>query len=284
MRVDLDPNKKGYDVKVNGEKQLYQDTSGIEETLSKNDEPQDEFLKQVGIDDKGNVIEGSLTDKAMDVQKENTDFVIDTIEQQKKDAESEYAKEQSSAYVDYKKQINPYGTQAEQLASQGLDNSGYAESLKTQAYVAHQNRVAVSRESYNRIVQDFNNQIAQARLQNNSALADIYNKAMVQRLQYLLETGIVASEGTISRPTANNSVPISKYQEVYDQLLYAQQMDAALTGKAKPQRTEPTIDMQSIYNLGYGQINAETLDMLIRQGKVEEYVENGMLKYRNVVN
>lgn len=44
--------------------------------------------------------------------------------------------------------------------------------------------------------------------------------------------------------------------------------------------TEPTPDQDSITALGFGSISAETLDNLIRQGVVEEYVENGRLKYR----
>lgn len=43
---------------------------------------------------------------------------------------------------------------------------------------------------------------------------------------------------------------------------------------------DPEPDQDSITALGFGSISAETLDNLIRQGVVEEYVENGRLKYR----
>lgn len=39
-------------------------------------------------------------------------------------------------------------------------------------------------------------------------------------------------------------------------------------------------DMQSILDLGYGPISAARLEELIAAGEVEEYVENGMYKYR----
>ncbi|MBQ2785538.1 MAG: hypothetical protein IJF02_03440 [Oscillospiraceae bacterium] len=41
-------------------------------------------------------------------------------------------------------------------------------------------------------------------------------------------------------------------------------------------------DMQSILDLGYGPISAARLEELIVAGEVEEYVENGMYKYRRV--
>jgi hypothetical protein len=50
---------------------------------------------------------------------------IDNINTQKERAERDYQKEQRGAYTDYQNQINPYGVQAEQMASNGLNNSGY---------------------------------------------------------------------------------------------------------------------------------------------------------------
>jgi hypothetical protein len=77
----------------------------------------------------------------------------------------------------------------------GLSNSGYAESLKTQAYVAYQNRATALRESYNSIIQDYNNQITGARLQNSAALSEIYSSAVAQRLQLLMEYSIYNTDG-----------------------------------------------------------------------------------------
>lgn len=109
-------------------------------------------------------------------QQAQTDFAIQKIEQQKAQAQSDYTKEQSAAYKDYQKQINPYGAQAEQMAAQGLSNTGYAESSKVDMYVQYQNRVAIARESIKRAELEFDNQMTQARLQNSSILAEIaYN-------------------------------------------------------------------------------------------------------------
>lgn len=43
---------------------------------------------------------------------------------------------------------------------------------------------------------------------------------------------------------------------------------------------EPKIDMNSVLALGYGPISAERLDQLVSSGVVEEYEENGMIKFR----
>lgn len=231
MSKSFDPNKRLDDVKRSGNKILSNYNTNINKAISSNNEMLDTTLDQIGIDDKGNVTEGSVTDKLMDVQKENTDFAIDKIEQQKQNVESDYTKEQAGAYADYQKQINPYGAQAEQVASQGLDNSGYADSLQTQAYVAYQNRVAVARESYNRIVQDFNNQITQARLQNNSTLAQIYADAMARRLQYIVEFGVRGEELYVQKAQGAANIEqqnMSNYLTVYNQLMQDEQHNETL--------------------------------------------------------
>lgn len=231
MSKSFDPNNRLDDVKRSGNKILSNFNTNIDKAISSNNEMLDTTLDQIGIDDKGNVKEGSVTDKLMDVQKENTDFAIEQIEQKKQQAESDYTKEQAGAYADYQKQINPYGAQAEQVAASGLSNSGYADSLKTQAYVAYQNRVATNLESFRRVVQDFDNQMNQARLQNNSALAEIYANAMAQRLQYIVEFGVRGEELYIQKAQGAANIEqqnTSNYLAVYNQLMQDQQHNETL--------------------------------------------------------
>ena len=115
--------------------------------------------------------------KQSQIQKEqsqaNTDQVINEINQQKEYANQDFTKETRGAYQDYKKVINPYGVQAEQMASNGLGNAGYSETSKMNAYNTYQNRYATAKSSADRIQQDFNNQITQARLSGNKELAEI---------------------------------------------------------------------------------------------------------------
>lgn len=125
-------------------------------------------------------------DKQSQLQQEKTDFAIDQINQQKEQAAKDYAKEQSGAYVDWQKQSNAYGANAEAMAAQGLAGSGYSESSQVSMYNTYQNRVATARESYNKIVMNYDNAFKEAQLQNNVALAEIAYNAMEQQLELAL--------------------------------------------------------------------------------------------------
>lgn len=126
-------------------------------------------------------------DKQTQLQQEKTDFEINRIEQEKDQANKDYTKEQSGAYVDWQKQSNQYGVNAEKAAAQGLQNSGWSESAQVSMYNTYQNRVATARESYNKIVMNFDNSITEARLQNNSVLAEIAYQAQQKQLELTLQ-------------------------------------------------------------------------------------------------
>ena len=126
-------------------------------------------------------------DKQSQLQQEQTDFTIEQIEQQKDQAHKDYVKEQSGAYVDWRKQSNQYGAEAEKMASAGLTNTGFSESSQVGMYNAYQNRVTTARESYNQAVLNYNNAIKDARLQNNSVLAEIAFQALQTQLELSLQ-------------------------------------------------------------------------------------------------
>lgn len=121
------------------------------------------------------------------LQQENTDFTIEQINQQKEQANKDYTKEQKGAYVDWQKQSNQYGANAEQMASNGLTGTGYSESSQVSMYNTYQNRVATARESYNKAVLNYDNAIKDAQLQNNSALAEIAYNALQTQLELSLQ-------------------------------------------------------------------------------------------------
>lgn len=121
------------------------------------------------------------------LQNEKTDFAIEQIEQQKDQAKKDYTKEQSGAYVDWQKASNEYGANAEQMAAQGMTNTGFSESSQVSMYNTYQNRVASARESYMRAVLNYDNAIKDARLQNNSILAEIAYNALQKQLELSLQ-------------------------------------------------------------------------------------------------
>lgn len=126
-------------------------------------------------------------DKQTELQNQQTQHTIDQINQQKDQAQKDYVKEQSGAYVDWQKQSNAYGSEAEKMASAGLANTGYSESSQVSMYNTYQNRVATARESFQKAVLNYDNSIKDAQLQNSSILAEIAQSALEQQLKLSLE-------------------------------------------------------------------------------------------------
>lgn len=120
-------------------------------------------------------------------QQANTDFAIEQINQQKEQAKKDYTKEQAGAYADWQKQSNKYGVNAEQVASQGLNNTGYSATLERDYYSTYQNRIISAKESYNKAVLNYDNSIKEAMLANNSALAEIAYNALKTQLELSLQ-------------------------------------------------------------------------------------------------
>ncbi len=126
-------------------------------------------------------------DKQSEIQQKKTDFLVEQTEQQKEKAERDYTKEQKGAYTDYMKQSNDYGVKAEQLAANGLANSGYSESSRVSMWNTYQNRYATAREGFNQAVLNYNNSIKEALLANDEALAQITYQALQQQLELSLQ-------------------------------------------------------------------------------------------------
>ena len=120
-------------------------------------------------------------------QQAQTDLLIEQQNQQKQQAEKSYKREQTGAYVDWQKQSNAYGANAEQMAANGLTNSGYSESSQVAMYTTYQNRVATARESFNLAVLNYDNNIKEATLQNNSKMAEIAYQQFQAQLELSLQ-------------------------------------------------------------------------------------------------
>lgn len=120
-----------------------------------------------------------------DIQNQMTDQVVKEINQNKEYQRQDYLKEQKGAYADWQKQSNQYGANAE--ANAKMINSGYAESSQVQMYTAYQNRVATARQTYTRAITDYDNKIADARLQNNAKLAEIAYTTLQKTLELSLQ-------------------------------------------------------------------------------------------------
>ena len=279
-----------------------------------------------------------------------TEFAIDEIERQKETTRKDYLKEQSGAYKDWQTAKDPYGVNAEKMASAGMTNTGYAESSQVSMYNQYQSRVTAARESYQRSIDNYNASITQARLQNNATLAQIAYDTLVKQTEYAatflmknteLLTSLAQGKATMKQQSTTN------YLNVLQQLQDEAQFNASLeenkrqhnetlafqreqfnwqkeqanksssggssinksssssksSGKSSStgssgivkdkQATQHSIkddsdgdagklkvDTKSITALGYGPISAAKLDELVESGIVQEYVEDGKIKFK----
>lgn len=156
-----------------------------------------------------------------EIQQANTDFAIEQINQQKDQAAKDYKKEQSGAYVDWQKQSNQYGANAEQQAAQGLNNTGYSESSQVSMYNTYQNRVATARESFNKAILNYDNAIKDAQLQNNSKLAEIAFNTLQTQLELNLQGFQYKNQLILDKVAQNRSIDseyYSRYQDVLKQM------------------------------------------------------------------
>lgn len=119
-------------------------------------------------------------EKQRQASQEQLKATIDNINTQKERTERDYQREQRGAYTDYQNQINPYGVQAEQMASNGLNNSGYSESSRTSMYNAYQNRVSTARQTLQDALVDYNAQIVSAQNANNTAMAELWSNVYLK--------------------------------------------------------------------------------------------------------
>ena len=155
------------------------------------------------------------------LQQEKTDQAIAEINQQKEYLNKDYTREQKGAYADWQKESNRYGVNAEQQAASGLANTGYSESSQVAMYNQYQNRVATARESYQRAVVDYDNAIANARISNNAALAEIAYNALQNTLELSLEGFQYKNTLLQTRLNAEqqlNSEYYQRYQNVLSQM------------------------------------------------------------------
>ena len=120
-------------------------------------------------------------------QQKQTDYNIGLIEQNKKEAAEETQKQTQDAYVDYMKQTNQYGGALENLASRGLATQGYAESSKVAMYNTYQNRVSTANAALVKANTEYDNQIQQALLNNDAALAETALEQMKQSYALALQ-------------------------------------------------------------------------------------------------
>ena len=159
--------------------------------------------------------------KQSELQQAQTDFTIEKVEQAKEQAKKDYLKEQKASYQDYQEVINPYGVTTEKLAEQRLHQSGYSKSVTINAYNTYQNRYMAARESYNQAILNYDNNIKEAQLANNSALATIAYEALQKQLELSLQGFQYKNTLLLQKLDAVNQTKdryYNRYQDVLKQI------------------------------------------------------------------
>ncbi len=149
-----------------------------------------------------------------------TEFNVNELERKKEEAEKDYQKEAKASNVEYQKFINPTGVQAEYQASKGLNNTGYSESTKVNAWNTTQNRIATARDSLNRTKVEFDSQITQARLKGDAQLAENALKVLETKMENSLrefETYSTLKQNLLQNNQTIDNTYYDRYQDVFAQ-------------------------------------------------------------------
>lgn len=104
------------------------------------------------------------------------------------------------------------------MAARGLANTGYSESSQVSMYNAYQNRVAMARQSLADSQQNYDNLIAQARLNNDTKQAEIAAQLAKQQAEFALQGFQYKNTLIESRQQQLNALN-SRYDSRYNTML-----------------------------------------------------------------
>lgn len=165
----------------------------------------------------------------LEQQKAEQNKIVDTglektqneINRQKEEYEREAQKQGKALYSDYRKQSNPYGATAEQLASQGLNKSGYAETTQSRMYNEYQRNVTTLMTETTRLK-------AEADFQMNQAFLDAdIQKAQNALAIYQQQAQLAITNYNLRYQKYRDDVSDAQWEKSYQlQLQQAQQNQA----------------------------------------------------------
>lgn len=138
------------------------------------------------VNRQGQMLDESLQ-KQNDIINRQTQMQVDSLARQKEDIDKEATQQNRALYQDYKKNSNPFGQQAENLAGQGLANSGYAETTMSRLYNTYQNNITSTLNNARDLKADVDFQINQARQNGDITLAQNALELYKQKMQLLTE-------------------------------------------------------------------------------------------------
>lgn len=206
------------------------------------------------------------------IQNENLDkqlaYQEGIVNQQKEEAKQNQRVEENKAKNAYQNYINPYGLQNERLYSAGLGNSGVSETSKLGAYTTYQNRVSSAAGAYQKAITNYDNDINQARLNNDVQKAqNALNKLKLelQNTQDYYSNIASLSQQKLKTSQSLQSQYLDQYNTVYNQILNEKKFDESVRQwnkeysldqqKLALEREKAAANTLDLYNSGGGYIN-----------------------------
>jgi len=206
------------------------------------------------------------------IQNENLDkqlaYQEGIVNQQKEEAKQNQRVEENKAKNAYQNYINPYGLQNERLYSAGLGNSGVSETSKLGAYTTYQNRVSAAAGAYQKAITNYDNDINQARLNNDVQKAqNALNKLKLelQNTQDYYSNVASLSQQKLKASQSLQSQYLDQYNTVYNQILNERKFDESVRQwnkeysldqqKLESERQKAAANTLDSYNGGGGYIN-----------------------------
>lgn len=143
------------------------------------------------------------------------------IEQQKEEARKSKEAEDKKALNDYTSFINPYGYQAENMASRGLNGSGVSETSMLGGFNTYQNRLANSNKVLQDAITEYDNAMAEARLTNDVTKAQNALNKLQMKLQY--QENYMNNKNSLSQNQLSNNQSLdneyyNRYQTEYSNI------------------------------------------------------------------
>ena len=139
--------------------------------------------------------------------------------------------EQKKAKNDFVSYTNPYGLQAEQFASQGLLNSGVSETAKLGGFNSYQNRLASANKAMQDAFIQYDNDMSQARLNNDVQKAQNALAKLEMQLKY--SESFYNNKSTLTQNQLSNNQQLdsdyyNRYQTTYNNIQTEKQRAEAI--------------------------------------------------------
>lgn len=173
------------------------------------------------VADKNNEYANQYLQKNSEMLDAQTDLNINKIEQQKVKAEDAFNASAKQANKNYISATNRYGIEAELRAQNGLNSGGYVGMKNLVKFEENQKALGEARANTNQTIQELNNQISQAKIENSSKKAEYSLEVAKMKLNAQIEQLQKQSElmlGQIGLKQEINNTRDSMYLQILDQI------------------------------------------------------------------